>query len=67
LPRPVDATYSLTEYEQQYEQGLVRREFDRMKEFNKLAINSTDNNENLIWELINSYHLYDEQNFCDIL
>lgn len=67
LPRPVDDTYSLTEYEQQYEQGLVRREFDRMKEFNKLAINSTDNNENLIWELINSYHLYDEQNFCDIL
>ena len=56
LPRPVDDTYSLTEYEQQYEQGLVRREFDRMKEFNKLAINSTDNNENLIWDLINSYH-----------
>ncbi len=67
LPRPVETTYSLTEYEQQYEQGLVRREFDRMKEFNKLAINSTDNNENLIWKLINSYHLYDEQKFYDIL
>ena len=67
LPRPVEDTYSLTVYEQQYEQGLVKREFERMKEFNRLAINCVENNENLIWDLINSYKLYDEHDFYDIL
>lgn len=67
LPRPVEDTYSLTVYEQQYEQGLVKREFERMKEFNRLAINCVENNENLIWDLINSYKLYDEYDFYDIL
>lgn len=67
LPRPVEDTHSLTVYEQQYEQGLVKREFERMKEFNRLAINCVENNENLIWDLINSYKLYEEQNFYDIL
>ena len=67
LPRPVEDTCSLTVYEQQYEQGLVKREFERMKEFNRLAINCVENNENLIWDLINSYKLYDEHDFYDIL
>lgn len=67
LPRPVEDTYSLTVYEQQYEQGLVKREFERMKEFNRLAINCVENNENFIWDLINSYKLYDEHDFYDIL
>lgn len=67
LPRPVEDTYSLTVYEQQYEHGLVKREFERMKEFNRLAINCVENNENLIWDLINSYKLYDEHDFYDIL
>ena len=67
LPRPVEDTYSLTVYEQQYEQGLVKREFERMKEFNRLAINCVENNENLIWDLINSYKLYDKHDFYDIL
>ena len=67
LPRPVDETYNLCDCEQQYEQGLVKREFERMQEFNRLAINKIDNNENLIWELINSYDLYNNPTVCDIL
>lgn len=67
LPRPIDETYNLTTSEQQYEQGLVKREFERMKEFNRMAINNVENNKNLIWELIDSYKLYDKSDFCDIL
>lgn len=67
LPRPVEETHSLTEHEQQYEQGLVKREFERLKEFNRLAENSTENNKNLIWDLIDSYKLYDNSYDSDIL
>lgn len=67
LPRPLEETYNLTNAEQKYEQGLVKREFERMKEFNRMAINCVENNKNLIWELIDSYKLYDKSDFCDIL
>ena len=67
LPRPLEETYNLTAAEQKYEQGLVKREFERMKEFNRMAINCVENNKNLIWELIDSYKLYDKSDFCDIL
>ncbi len=67
LPRPLEEIYNLTTAEQKYEQGLVKREFERMKEFNRMAINCVENNKNLIWELINSYKLYDKSDFCDIL
>lgn len=67
LPRPLEEIYNLTTAEQKYEQGLVKREFERMKEFNRMAINCVENNKNLIWELIDSYKLYDKSDFCDIL
>lgn len=67
LPRPLEETYNLAAAEQKYEQGLVKREFERMKEFNRMAINCVENNKNLIWELIDSYKLYDKSDFCDIL
>lgn len=67
LPRPLEETYNLTASEQKYEQGLIKREFERMKEFNRMAINSVENNKNLIWKLIDSYKLYDKSDFCDIL
>lgn len=67
LPRPLEDTYSLTADEQRYEQGLVKREFDRMQEFNELAENKTQNNKELIWDLIDSYKLYEKADFHDIL
>lgn len=67
LPRPLEEIYNLTTAEQKYEQGLVKCEFERMKEFNRMAINCVENNKNLIWELIDSYKLYDKSDFCDIL
>ena len=67
LPRPLEDTYSLTADEQRYEQGLVKREFERMQEFNELALNGTQNNKELIWELIDSYKLYEKADFHDIL
>lgn len=67
LPRPLEDTYSLTAEEQKYEGGLVKREFARMQEFNRMAINCVENNKNLIWKLIDSYKLYDKSDFCDIL
>ena len=67
LPRPLEEIYNLTTAEQKYEQGLVKHEFERMKEFNRMAINCVENNKNLIWELIDSYKLYDKSDFCDIL
>lgn len=67
LPRPLEEIYNLTTAEQKYEQGLVKREFERMKEFNRMAINCVENNKNLIWELIDSYKLYDKSDLCDIL
>jgi len=67
LPRTVEDSHNLTEFEQQYEQGLVKREFDRMNEFNRLAINSTQNNQEIIWDLIASYNLYDKENVYDIV
>ena len=67
LPRPVEESQILSTYEQQYEQGLVRREFARMQEFNSLALNKVKNNDELIWDLINSYNLYDSPDVHDIL
>ena len=67
LPRPVEESQILSIYEQQYEQGLVRREFARMQEFNSLALNKVKNNDELIWDLINSYNLYDSPDVHDIL
>lgn len=67
LPRPVEESQILSKYEQQYEQGLVRREFARMQEFNSLALNKVKNNDELIWDLINSYNLYDSPDVHDIL
>ena len=67
LPRPVEESQILSTYEQQYEQGLVRREFARMQEFNSLALNKVKNNNELIWDLINSYNLYDSPDVYDIL
>ena len=67
LPRPVEESQILSTYEQQYEQGLVRREFARMQEFNRLALNRVKNNDELIWNLINSYNLYDNPDVHDIL
>lgn len=67
LPRPLEDTYSLTADEQRHEQGLVKREFERMQEFNELALNGTQNNKELIWELIDSYKLYEKTDFHDIL
>jgi len=67
LPRPLEDTYNLTAEEQKYESGLVKREFARMQEFNRMAINCVENNKKLIWELIDSYKLYDKSDFCDIL
>lgn len=67
LPRPVKESQTLSLQEQQYEQGLVKREFARMQEFNRLALNSVKNNDELIWELINSYNLYDSPDIHDIL
>lgn len=67
LPRPIEESQILSTYEQQYEQGLVRREFARMQEFNSLALNKVKNNDELIWDLINSYNLYDSPDVHDIL
>lgn len=60
LPRPTNDLQNLTKYEIQYEQGLAKRELKRMQEFNELALNKTYNNEKIIWDLIDSYNLYDE-------
>lgn len=67
LPRPLEDVVSLTECEQKYERGLVKNEFNRMQEFNKISMNRFANDDDFITKLIDVYNLYDEDNTYDTI
>lgn len=59
LPRPVDQARTLSEQEQIYEQGLVKREFIRMCYYNDQASNKIENEHDVMLDLERAYNLYE--------
>lgn len=60
LPRPLAQTRSLSADERRHEDGLVRRELARMREFNRLASNRVDNERQRLWAMMDACQLRPE-------
>lgn len=61
LPRPLDESLNLTYNEIRSEKSMVRNEVNRMIEFKRLALNRMESDK-LIYEIIDTYHLNEEEN-----
>lgn len=59
LPRPVEQAISLSEQEQKFETGLVKREFIRMCHYNNQASNKIENEHDVMLDLERAYNLYE--------
>ena len=65
LPRTPQQAKTLSEREQQYEKGLVAREYIRMLYYNSQANNKIDNEHHILMDLQEIYKLYDLYDISD--
>lgn len=66
LPRPMEQAITLSDEEQKYEKGLVKKEFIRMIYYNNQANNHIENEGSIIMKLQKIYNLYHLHDINDI-